>query len=319
MNSTKNSKTTRRRKKNNKKNKSEKGGSLFGGPAQFTEQRAPVATGTVMRNLTYLEMSKGIKHTEYGPGVRISGCQNLVTVTPNLTTGTALAGQTANAPGGNTVLMNPGGLNGRFAAIAVNFVRYAFRKIRFVYVTRSPTIQQGNFVMAYSSDSALNGATASFNPTNYLQVVEIVPSVVTPYWNSCVLEVEFTGTRTWYVSFDSGVISDEVEDFRQGIQGAFYAAIDGLQGFTQTTLCGEIFMEYVCDLYQPVPTLSSETLLLQTLNKYHVKKEFLSLLRQKYEPFLKDFAVLIKKYEEALKMKSELKLLEKTSNEEIHF
>jgi hypothetical protein len=280
MNSSRNSGTASKggKRNKNKKNKNKGRSMAFAsGTVKSGTVNAPVSSGTILKNPSYFDIKVGGRHSEYGPSVRVCGVQLMLSIIQTVANVGIFASATAVATTNSQAYINPGALNGRFANLAVNYTRYAFRRIKFIYITRSPSTSQGNFALSYSSDSGLPIAS-SFTET-YPNITQMVPCVVSPIWCSTELIVDYTGTRTWYVAFDnSSLFAGTAEDLRQGVQGVLLGAPDGGFGLATNTSVGELFIEYECDLYQPVATLTSETLQLKRWNLFEINvllKEFL--------------------------------------------
>lgn len=231
---------------NMKKKKQPKGvGRVIGdGRRSLSITQTPASSEISLRDGTYLSIAKkGTPSGEYGPAVRFEGRQSFANVTT-----TAADNQLFVSSGGatitsiNSVLVSPDLLNVNLALIARNYTRYVFRRLRFIFITRVATTQTGGCVLSYTSD----GDQTAFVTNSYASLQSLIPNVIFPFRKTVeVLDVSYTGTRTWFTEADTATAAG----IRQSVQGA-------LLGFPDISsigavLQGEILVEYVVDLYQP--------------------------------------------------------------------
>lgn len=214
-----------------------------GSSFQFSEQAA--AYDSVIRNPNQFMIGTGIKHSEYGSAVRVNGRQQLLLITTTATDSQLFVSGIGTRLTTNSMNIVPDAFNDRVALVSSIYQRYAFRKLRFTYVTRVGTTQVGSFALGYTSDS---GTTAGlYVAPTYSTVQDFEPSVVVPFRKEVeTLEVKFTGDRTWYTVIDT---TGGAESQRQAIQGTLYgfpdiASIGAIQ-------MGELYVDYVIDFYVP--------------------------------------------------------------------
>lgn len=198
---------------------------------------------TSLRDGTFMSIPKvGLKHSEYGPAVRFEGRQSLALVTTTAgdaqffaTSGGATLGSI------NHIYISPDALNVNLALIARNYTRYAFRKLRFIYVTRVATTQAGSGCLAYSTDGGETLAASN----SFASIQALTPNVLFPFRKvtEC-LEASFSGQRTWMTEQDVATTAG----YRQTVQGTLIGYPDSAIAAVNM---GEILVEYVVDLYQP--------------------------------------------------------------------
>jgi hypothetical protein len=228
-----------------------------------------------VRNPTSFNIKSGISknHSEYGPGIRVEGRQQLCLVT---TTGSNsnLFASGISTVAANAIYLAPYQMNDRIAQFAAMYQRYVFRRLRFSYVTRVGTTQVGSMVLSYNSDAGSFYASTAVAPT-YSTCQDIQPCVVFPFRKEreC-LDMEYNGERTWMVANDVNA-NATVESVRQCVQGL-------LQGYPDITSIGainmgEIFIDYEIDLYGPTNVNTNITLVFDE----EIKK-ILTLIAKKY-------------------------------------
>jgi hypothetical protein len=219
-----------------------------------------------LSNPTSFEFVKGggITHREWGGATRIRGRQEMCLIS------TSSSGSSLLVDGNATVYPNcaniqPFWLGDRLAYIASVFQRYAFRKLRFIFVTRVATTQVGSFAMAYITDGGnpfLSGGGGS-----YTEIQSIDPCKIVPFRKEydC-LDVSYSGERTWYT--DPG--NTTIEGERQTYQGNLwvYPDVPNIGTVNQ----GELYLEYELDLYVP-------SLVITSISMNSFGKEPLGLMR----------------------------------------
>jgi hypothetical protein len=211
-----------------------------------------------MRNPTYFNIKSGVtkEHSEYGPGIRVSGRQQLALVSTTAANSSLFAAGIATVTA-NYVFIAPFAMNDRIAQFSALYQRYVFRRLRFTYTTRVGTTQVGSAVLAYNSDSGSVYASTEVAPT-YATCQDIQPCVVFPFRKETeTLDMVYNGERTWMVAIDVNA-SATAESARQCTQGL-------LQGFPDVTSIGvtnmgEIFVDYELDLYGPTNINTNVTL-----------------------------------------------------------
>jgi hypothetical protein len=219
----------------------------------------------------------------------------LVTITTTASNSNLVVSATATASSANTVNLCPELLGDRVAYIGAMFQRFAFRKLRFTYVTRVGTAQVGSFAMAYSTDGGSNISPGPLTQT-YASIQSMDPCRIVPFRKEfdC-LDVSYTGERTWFV--DPGNLT--TEGGRQVYQGVLYAYPDvtSIGAVNQ----GELYIEYELDYYLPAAVDSSVTLRVLGGESTHLK-EFLQLLRSVPE---KDRVVVVERFMSFIKFTME--------------
>jgi hypothetical protein len=204
-----------------------------------------------LSNPTSFEFVKGggVTHREWGGATRIKGRQELCLVSTTASNSNLLV--SGNATGtANSIGLLPYSLGDRVAYIAAVFQRYAFRKLRFIYVTRVATTQVGCFAMAYITDGG-NPYLAS-GDGSYSSIQSIDPCRIVPFRKEydC-LEMSYTGERTWFTDPGNATVEGE----RQTYQGTLWAYPDApsIGAVNQ----GELYIEFELDLYVPSMVIST--------------------------------------------------------------
>jgi len=229
-----------------------------------------------MRNPTYFNIRSGItkNHSEYGPGIRVVGRQQLCLVsTTNANSNLFASG--ISTVGANNVPIAPNYLNDRIANFSALYQRYVFRKLRFTYITRVGTTQVGSMVLSYNSDSGALVASSEVTPS-YSTCQDIQPCVIFPFRKEVEsLDMIYDGERTWMVAFDTNA-NATAESYRQCIQGLLLGFPD-ITSIGNTNM-GEIFVDYEIDLYGPSNVNTNVTLIFdKEINR------ILSLIAKKYK------------------------------------
>jgi len=240
-----------------------------------------------VENPTRFEITgKGLAHSEWGPALRVSGRQQLCVIAT--TTGDAsvfsVTGSTATV-GNNNVDLAPYILNDRIAQVSALYQRYAFRNVRYTFITRVGTTQVGSISLAYSTDSGISTASSAVS-LNYHSIQSIEPCKVFPFRKEIeTLAISYSGKRTWYVDQDTNATATS-EAVRQCKQGTLLGFPD-LTGIGAINM-GEIYIEYVMDLYVPNVVNTNITFLPKTTHALlrDVRKKFFSLKEEERIKFL---------------------------------
>jgi hypothetical protein len=228
-----------------------------------------------LTNPTKFEITgKGLTHTEYGSGLRCVGRQLMFPIVTTATDSTVFSSTgKATVSSGSIFFATPYFFNDRLASLASLYQRYAFRSMKFKYITRVGTTQVGAMALAYASDSGIVNASTS-SATNYSNIQDIEPCKIFPFRKEMEeLTMSYSGDKTWYVLYDSNS-SATTEQLRQNVQGALlgYSDVSSIGVVNM----GELYVEYVVDLY--VPTLV-ETNIGLFINR-EIKADFAELKRK---------------------------------------
>lgn len=228
-----------------------------------------------LTNPTKFEITgKGLMHTEFGSGLRCVGRQLMFPIVTTATDSSVFSATgKASISTGSFFLATPYFFNDRLASLASLYQRYAFRSMKFKYITRVGTTQVGAMALAYSSDPGLFNASTETSPT-YSNIQDIEPCKVFPFRKEVEeLSMSYSGDKTWYVLYDNNG-SATTEQLRQNVQGALFGFADvpdiGIVNM------GELYVEYVVDFY--VPTLL-ETGIGLFINR-EIKTDFAELKRK---------------------------------------
>jgi hypothetical protein len=218
--------------------------SIASGPNKgFSRSSSPASYDVTLESPTQFRIA-GLAQVskEYGSGLRCFGRQQLCAVATTAANSNLFVAGAASITA-NGVLLSPDALNGRVQTIASIYARYAFRRVKYVYITRVATTQAGGMALAYSSDPEL--LTIPEETGSYATTQDITPCKVFPFRKEeVVLTVDYRGDRTWFVELD-GTTAAGVRQTAQGLLIG-YPDASGIGVITQ----GEIYVEYVLDLYQ---------------------------------------------------------------------
>jgi hypothetical protein len=228
-----------------------------------------------LTNPTKFEITgKGLTHTEYGSGLRCVGRQLMFPIVTTVTDSSVFSTTgKATVATPSLFLATPYFFNDRLASLASLYQRYAFRSMKFKYVTRVGTTQVGAMALAYSTDSGLFNASTATSPS-YSGIQDIEPCKVFPFRKEVEdLSMSYSGDKTWYTLYDSNA-SATTEQLRQNVQGALigFADVSSIGAVNM----GELYVEYVVDFY--VPTLV-ETNIGLFINR-EIKADFAELKRK---------------------------------------
>lgn len=209
-------------------------------------------------NPTYWQTTP-ISHTKYGEGVRALGRQFLAIGQP-LETGVGTqtfgvfdsANQNADAVSDTCrCYVQPSWLGWRLGAMAPFYDLFAFRHFRLIYVPGCATTQTGSFTICYISDPAIV-ARAAITDISYREVVECVPSAMSPFREHVALEFNYSGDALFYcdvADVNVPTTSDPI-DLRQCTQGAFVGMTIGNDAAVYGQANGQWMIEYVVDFHK---------------------------------------------------------------------
>jgi hypothetical protein len=196
----------------------------------------PSAVNTITRS--YYKTASAPLHPEYGVGLRIIACQFLTNT--DATSGKA----DGFASGVAAIAISPDAIGGPVATDARNYSYYAFRSLKFHFISNMPASDTFRQAFAYFPDSAI----ATFSTVNFSTMQSTQDSVVTPRRQNCTLVASpYTGSKVWFSEIDA----TSSASLRQTEQGVLYSYLNANETATQTT--GEVLLEYVLDLYGRSP------------------------------------------------------------------
>lgn len=242
-----------------------------GGPSPFRVVPESVSLSVSVKTPNYFRMSSLPMHRDFGAGgIRVAGRQGFFPVTTTATDSQCFAsgGGTATETSINSVLLNPDRLNGRIAAIATWYQRYAFRKVRLIYTPYVATSQTGALGIAYYNDAAATG----FQTLSFSAIQDANPMCITPFREPCVIDIAYTGDLTWFTEVETAN-NPATRLTSQGLIAAFPSA-SSIGAVTQGTL----YIEYVCDLYGPTSTYGF-TLTCRSSAEYRMVQDVLNRYR----------------------------------------
>lgn len=288
-NSSKPAKQIQNNKSRNKKRKNKGTVLQQGGSFNFSEQAAAYDVEIERPNHFEIEM-KGLFHTEYGTAVRVKGRQQIVLVTTTGSDTSCFANGIGTLNSSNLFFIGPYQMNDRLVSFAQMYQRYAFRKLKFIYVTRVGTTQVGSFALGYNTDSdvgsnAVSPTYATLQSMEYCKIIPFRKEI------SC-MEVSYMGQRTWYTTEQVSTSAD----VRQSVQGLLYGYPD--TSSIGNTNMGEIYLDYVVDFYVPqtINTNVSLVTLLGDLGEFSkvLHKRFRESTPKEKENIKKRFKVALK-------------------------
>nr|URG16881.1 MAG: coat protein [Narnaviridae sp.] len=220
-----------------------RGGSKSASMATIARSGVPVSQAIEMPRF-YTNIAS-VAHKTHGDGLRISGTMNVGT----LQSKNAFYDVFENYAASYYLHLHPIYLaptNSRFYAIAVQYQRFGFRRVKFWYVPNCSTATPGNFAMAYYQDPV----QVSNLPvdTTYSELMESGNVGVMQAWRGSSVDMSPYLDKDYLGWSDLDATGSDVS-WRQQIQGGFKFA----QAFTGTSLVewGQLIMEYDLELYQP--------------------------------------------------------------------
>lgn len=307
MKSSTTSKTAKKKRNNNRRRNESTIINGNRGPFVQNSSTALSYENVIKNPLKFTVMGKGLHNSDWGEAIRCVGTQQAWGIGyTTTTTGVLQSGTASTQNNGNYAFINPGNLNERIGYFAAIYQRYAFRKIIFHYITKASSTQTGSFAMCVVGDGGLFLASQGPNYLNYSQIQSFTPSLVLPYRVEYqAMEYRFTGSRTWYTTFDNNLISAGAEDLRQTVQCILAANADMALGSVNSL--GDIYLEYEVDFYSPqffnvnIPLLrfgneTAKSLVrvhehMKTMEEEEVKK-FKSILNENISSAMKVFSIL---------------------------
>lgn len=204
---------------------------------------APVSVGNITSSPVWMDLDRAPQHFA-GPGIRLFGRQLVCALQATNTTDDGFATMTGGATlvSGHVVRIGPDSLNGRIAIISKTFSRFIFRHVRFVHITRSATSTTGGFAMALIQDpEAIDFA----GTTAYADLIQVLPSVAGPGWANFSIEADNHTDELLWTELDAATDAGARQTSQYALLGAFDSVASG------TVQVGEVFIEYVLDLYCP--------------------------------------------------------------------
>lgn len=155
----------------------------------------------------------------------------------------------------------PMSVDPRMMQLADAYQYYAFRFLRFTYIPETGTsgnISRCSLCLGISQDAQ---EFVDLPAPSMVQMAEQNQSIMTPVWCPTTLSYTHDGTRVWRTDPSGEGTIDEVVQCLLG--GVLSAAADGLEPGDQGVI-GQLYVEYVCDLYepQPVPETQNTTIAL---------------------------------------------------------
>jgi len=200
----------------------------------------PAAFGFVMENPVQLAFSKP-KGNGFGNGIRVTGRQaHLAIGSAGADTGLFLS-STATANSTTSSFISPDNLNGRLAAIADRWNKYAFRRVTIMYSPTVASTQAGAYTMGFSNDPALDGSTVTF-----AFATEAQNACIANVREPCMVTYTYDGPDTWYMKEKTSATAD----VRQTNQ----VVLVGAQAQSAAVTYGYTMIDYVVDLYEATGT-----------------------------------------------------------------
>lgn len=247
-------------------------GSKSGEQSKMQVVPAPANFGVCMTSLMSLRMS-GVpqKCDEYEPGARIvgnsffhydsdgaiSGAPPTVPLVTGSTSATNLFGSNTGSELSFVRRLTPWAFGTRVGTIANGFRFYAIRRVLLRYVPIAPTSTTGAVAIAVIRDPYTilrNTGSVTDNLTTPEGMLSCIPSFMTPVWEPCALTYEYKGMKVWSTWSASPTAAVVAGDLGVHVQAALGVVGSGL---TVNFTCGRIALEYVIDLYEPGPLLTT--------------------------------------------------------------
>jgi len=141
----------------------------------------------------------------------------------------------------------------RLAAISPLFMKYRFTKLKWIFVTSCSVTVQGNFVISWMPDGHLwndsEYTSLTYNDFTSNNASAFI-SVKEPMGSLTVSASDLGGDQLYFCDYHSTAsASADLASDRQSIQGTIggiFANVFPSTGF------GDLFLEYECELYEPV-------------------------------------------------------------------
>lgn len=144
--------------------------------------------------------------------------------------------------------VHPMSVDPRMMQLADTYQYYAFRALRFTYIPETGTsgpVTQVNLALGISQDSQ---EFVDLPTPSLTQMLEQNQSILTPVWCTTTISYTHDGTRVWRTDpTGEGTIDSTVQCLLGGV-----LSNTATVGVNEGKL-GELYVEYVCDLYEPQP------------------------------------------------------------------
>jgi hypothetical protein len=211
------------------------------GPSRSaTVRSAPASVGMILprSRFGFMGPAQRLADQDSSGSLRLTGC--------DLFTRSISSGLTGNGGFGGVYWwpLTPSQISARVASVEAMFQWWIIRRLRIHYVPTCGTSTGVSVALGYSTDIQLSFDIPS--PTQQ-QVLELMPSMITPAWQVATMEIVARGTKL----FESYASTGETSDTKD--QGALACTMLG-DGFSTTY--GQLWLEYEIDFYQPAPIIT---------------------------------------------------------------
>jgi len=232
------------------------GRGIVPGLFKTTMAEAPNNVGIVAPRAMFKISNNPQRIAEFDPdrSIRVSGC-GLFTdpLTRVATRNIYVFNPTAVNPFPAWRGISPMSIDPRMMQIAITYQYYSFRMLRFTYIPVTGTsgpVSQTSLGLGISQDSQ---EFIDLPTPTLTQMLEQNNSILTPAWCPTTLSYVHDGTRVWRTDPASEGTIDEVVQCLLGAVLSVNTTEDSEGGL------GDLYVEYVCDLYEPQPVLGSGT------------------------------------------------------------
>lgn len=255
-----------------KKAKSKKkGGTKMSTGANDSYRMLPAARGYTGQMSKFMTSSIP-NHREFGPGVRVVGCEAAIAIrtTDSVLTPNLFASQVGTA-GNNDFDISPDTFNGRLALIARTYTRFRFRRIKAHFVPALGVTNPGLAVIGYVHD-----ATTGFLGTDFNLLSQTVPSKVFSLNAPASFDLlDYRGDEAYWTELDANSLAG----VRQTTQGSLLG--HPLIGNYGNLTHGLLWLEYEIELYGPVMDYSFAIQVKDTEEREAMQKALATFRRNK--------------------------------------
>jgi len=214
--------------------------SVLGGPQL---RSAPASIGMVVPQSKFRMDGKAQSLTDWATGMGDS-CR--VIGSDMMSVGVSTNDSDAAAPfnGAYYQLLTPNGISPRLAQVAELFQFYALREVQVMYIPVCGSTTAGMLALAVVQDYP---EESKFTTLTLQKTLELTPSTASSVWQTNSMTYCHRGTKLWQCSSATG----EAQDYDQAaLAGALY-------GTSESTVYGQIFLQYVIDFYKPTAALAT--------------------------------------------------------------
>jgi hypothetical protein len=241
-----------------------------------TSHPAPIAVGTVTKNLSNTLDIKSVKHKQHGEGVRVRFVTMVATASSNGVTAdsdsqlpillsslpdaiTASGFQSTDDTQISGIKFLPQAFGPRFQAVASAYQRWRLRSLTAQYQSRASSTLTGGLIMAMTADptqfveNSSSGVPGTLSPSP-VTLAQCVPNTAAQVWLNQSITMNFPEDKLFYLAYNKASTSvsntsyGDVAFIRDMCPGRFAALFEGNMG---SGTYGQFWFSGEAELFYP--------------------------------------------------------------------